>query len=60
MGEGDFGFVISYWLLGASLVWENPGWNPELSEAEALAVPGRFFNWPPNKSFDLAQDRFGG
>ncbi len=38
------------WLL---VVWgADPGWNPGLSEAEALAGPGRFFNWPPNKSFD--------
>ena len=56
------------WLL---VVWgEDPGWNPGLSEAEALAVPGRFFNWPTNKSFDpfdpstalstgFAQGRFG-
>ena len=34
------------WLL---VVWgEDPGWNPGLNEAEALAVPGRFFNCPPN------------
>jgi len=24
-------------------VWEDPGWNQGLNEAEALAVPGRFF-----------------
>ena len=24
-------------------MWEDPGWNPGLSEAEALAGPGRFF-----------------
>jgi hypothetical protein len=30
------------WLLA---VWgENPGWNPGLSEAEALAGPEQFFN----------------
>ncbi len=29
--------------MGASLVWKGPGWNPGLSEAEALAGPGRFF-----------------
>ena len=27
----------------ASRVWEDPGWNPGLNEAEALAGPGRFF-----------------
>ena len=30
-------------MTGASRVWEDPGWNPGLNEAEALAVPGRFF-----------------
>ena len=29
--------------MGASLVWEDPGWNPGLNEVEALAGPGRFF-----------------
>ena len=24
-------------------MWEDPGWNPGLNEAEALAGPGRFF-----------------
>jgi len=28
--------------MGVSLVWEDPGWNPGLNEAEALARPGRF------------------
>jgi len=29
--------------MGTSLAWADPGWNPGLSEVEALAGPGRFF-----------------
>ena len=29
--------------MGTSRVWEDPGWNPGLNDAEALAGPGRFF-----------------
>ena len=32
--------------MGTSLVWADPGWNPGLSEAEALAGPGRFLIGP--------------
>ena len=30
-------------MTGASRVGEDPGWNPGLSKADALAGPGRFF-----------------
>lgn len=43
-GISDLRFAISYCLMGVSLVLADPGWNPGLIEAEALAEPGRFFN----------------
>ncbi len=41
-GISDLRFEISYWVMSASRVGEDPGWNPGLNEMEALAGPGRF------------------
>jgi len=60
--EGDFGFVIWDFILVDGYISGVGGPRVEPG-AKRDGGPGgarAFFNWPPNKSFDLAQDRFGG